>query len=253
MSQIVPLPSSPTPSSSRPGSTRHQSFGSMDAIRSPDMHDRLQRSPSTESFPTTGLRNKSRTRTPESLTRRSARSNTAPLPASTSSPTLNMYANTSYSHGQHSREHQDWGETRSTNDSQGRKSRSSSFSRRLSESLRAPLRRSPSHRSIGSTANGRAHVEVSARYEPLTLADWPATYSVVVVHPFETREVMYRQHPFFQLHLNEIYDVLDDAGHPSKCEGLPLHVDDMSDSLLLVRNEYGEIGWALASFLVPIT
>ena len=95
-------------------------------------------------------------------------------------------------------------------------------------------------------------MEVSAPPVPLSLAEWPAAYAVVVVHPFETRDVIYREHPFFQLQLDEIYDVLDYAGHPSKCEGLPLHVDDMSDSLLLVRSEYGEIGWALASFVVPI-
>ena len=96
-------------------------------------------------------------------------------------------------------------------------------------------------------------MEVSAPPVPLSLAEWPAAYAVVVVHPFETRDVIYREHPFFQLQLDEIYDVLDDAGHPSTCEGLPLHVDDVTDRLLLVRNDYGEIGWALASYLVPVS
>jgi len=94
---------------------------------------------------------------------------------------------------------------------------------------------------------------VSAPPLPMSLAEWPATFVVVAVHPFETRDVIYREHPFFQLQIDEVYDVLDDAGHPSTCEGLPLHVDDMDDSLLLVRNIYGEIGWALASYVVPVS
>jgi len=58
--------------------------------------------------------------------------------------------------------------------------------------------------------------------------------------------------PFFSLQMGDEFDVVMEAGHPSQCEGLPLAVDHDADCLLVVRNARGEVGWALASFLVPI-
>lgn len=82
------------------------------------------------------------------------------------------------------------------------------------------------------------------------------------------------------LKVDEIYTVLQEAGHPSMHDGLPVHVDEGEDCLLLVRrvretpasssssktgarsmpggfeveeaNVQGEVGWALASFLRPL-
>lgn len=62
----------------------------------------------------------------------------------------------------------------------------------------------------------------------------------------------YRNLPFFTLRVGDTYDVLQEAGHPSTHTDLPLYVDDGEDCLLLVRNDAGDIGWALASFLVPV-
>lgn len=59
--------------------------------------------------------------------------------------------------------------------------------------------------------------------------------------------------PFFDLQIGDEFDVLSEAGHPSQCDGLPLAVDDEADCLLVVRNARGDIGWALASFLVPLS
>lgn len=48
-----------------------------------------------------------------------------------------------------------------------------------------------------------------------------------------------------------MFDVLQDLGHPSLYDDLPLYVDG-KDCLLLVRDRLGIIGWALASFLKPL-
>lgn len=55
------------------------------------------------------------------------------------------------------------------------------------------------------------------------------------------------------------FDVLREYGHPSTHVDLPLYVDDGEDCLLLVRArnkgggyEAGDVGWALASFLLPV-
>lgn len=76
--------------------------------------------------------------------------------------------------------------------------------------------------------------------------------------------VSYRGLPFFELRSGDTFDVLREYGHPSTHPDLPLYVDDGEDCLLLVRElidgegggrdvkARGEVGWALASFLVPL-
>ena len=64
--------------------------------------------------------------------------------------------------------------------------------------------------------------------------------------------VEYRTLPFFALVVDEVYEIPQEAGHPSFHRHLPLYVDDGKDCLLLVRNEVGDLGWALASFMVPV-
>ena len=54
------------------------------------------------------------------------------------------------------------------------------------------------------------------------------------------------------LEVGEEFDILDEWGHPSNHPDLPLFVDEGEDCLLLVRDEAGHIGWALASFLIPV-
>jgi hypothetical protein len=79
-----------------------------------------------------------------------------------------------------------------------------------------------------------------------------AKYACRVVHPcYPPIGVSYNNFPFFQLEVGEVYDVLVEAGHPCTHENLPLYVDDGEDCLLLVRSRVGQIGWALASFLMP--
>ena len=63
--------------------------------------------------------------------------------------------------------------------------------------------------------------------------------------------VSYYEIPFFAIRVGDVFDVLQEAGHPSTHPDLPLYVDGGEDCLLLVRNARGEMGWALASFLFP--
>jgi len=58
--------------------------------------------------------------------------------------------------------------------------------------------------------------------------------------------------PFFTLQVNAVFDVLREFGHPSLHPDLPLYVDDGEDCLLLVRDYVGQVGWSLASFLIPL-
>jgi hypothetical protein len=96
-----------------------------------------------------------------------------------------------------------------------------------------------------------------------SLLSRPALYQTAVVHPCKPpSDVTYQKIPFLVLKVDRVFDVLYEAGHPGLHEGLPLHVDDGEDCLLLVREFWGEggsgggrerkVGWALASFLVPL-
>ncbi|KAF8171877.1 hypothetical protein BJ912DRAFT_860280 [Pholiota molesta] len=96
--------------------------------------------------------------------------------------------------------------------------------------------------------------------QPLTASQrdsWvskPAKYTCQVVHPCRPpAAVQYYSFPFFTLQVGDFYEVLQEAGHPSIHPKLPLYVDDGEDCLLLCRDGYGIVGWALASFLEPVT
>jgi hypothetical protein len=81
-----------------------------------------------------------------------------------------------------------------------------------------------------------------------------AKYMCQVVHSCHPpAAVSYFSFPFFTLTEGEIYQVLQEAGHPSIHPKLPLYVDDGEDCLLLCRDEEGNVGWALASFLAPVS
>ena len=81
----------------------------------------------------------------------------------------------------------------------------------------------------------------------------PPLYTCRVVHECEPPEgVEYYGLPFFKLFLGDVYQVLKEAGHPSRHRDLPLLVDEGEDCLLLARDASGELGWLLASFLFPV-
>ena len=78
-------------------------------------------------------------------------------------------------------------------------------------------------------------------------------YECRAVHECHPPEgVSYRGLPFCTLEVGDIFEILQEAGHPSTHPDLPLVLDEGEDCLLLVRDRSGEIGWALASFLLPV-
>ncbi|KAI6145479.1 hypothetical protein BKA82DRAFT_995591 [Pisolithus tinctorius] len=112
------------------------------------------------------------------------------------------------------------------------------------------------HHAIHSTSTPTSRPRASP-----TLATTRALYTTRVIHACEPPPgVSYRGLPFFTLEYGDMYDVLREYGHPSTHADLPLYVDDGEDCLLLVRerakgngnSEGSEVGWALASFLVPV-
>jgi hypothetical protein len=63
--------------------------------------------------------------------------------------------------------------------------------------------------------------------------------------------VSYRGLPFFELRSGDTFDVLREYGRPSTHPDLPLYVDDGEGGGRDVKAR-GEVGWALASFVVPL-
>ncbi|TBU38046.1 hypothetical protein BD309DRAFT_972704 [Dichomitus squalens] len=150
----------------------------------------------------------------------------------------------------------------------GRPSRKPSFRRRLTDSFRTSAnnvtndtrhRRSPSlpnnYQSPSPSPNKptfgpRPAISTRSRGSGGQI---PSLYECRVIHSCEPPEgVEYRDLPFFTLVVDDVYDILQEAGHPSTHRDLPLYVDDGEDCLLLARNQAGEVGWVLASFLVPV-
>jgi dynamin-binding protein len=143
----------------------------------------------------------------------------------------------------------------------GRVSEKPSLRRKLTDSLLpSNTRRSPSAKSESSKRDR----ERAAAFQPPQPFFYPgqqirvsweharAKYACRVVHPCDPPiGVSYYGFPFFTLDVGEVFQVLKEAGHPCTHEHLPLYVDDGEDCLLLVRDRGGNVGWALASFLIP--
>ncbi len=148
--------------------------------------------------------------------------------------------------------------------SQKRKSRDKEKEKEKSKERPEQTRkRSGSIKSITSffTSN-HANATSSSPNEPPQLTpsqrdSWvskPAKYICRVVHPCKPpASVSYYSFPFFMLQEGNLYEVLQEAGHPSIHPNLPLYVDDGEDCLLLCRDMNGYVGWALASFLEPVS
>ena len=151
----------------------------------------------------------------------------------------------------------------------GRPSRKPSFKRRLTETF-LPNSSSPRHHrspsapghpspSISQSVTPSLSTPSSSRHQSRRPSSggarvpWiPSLYPCRVVHPCEPPAgVSYRDLPFFTLRVGDTYDVLQEAGHPALHDNLPLYVDDGEDCLLLVRNRSEDVGWALASFMLP--
>lgn len=86
-----------------------------------------------------------------------------------------------------------------------------------------------------------------------TWAGRQGLYQCHAIHPcVPPPGVSYNDIPFLTVNVGDIFDVLEEKGHPSQHRNLPLYIDDGEDCLLLVRDMHDDIGWALASFLFPV-
>lgn len=289
------MTASPNYASYMDTSVRHRSYGSLDA----SSYRTLHRSPSTESFPVS-LGGRSRPQTPESLGRSKSRSITSPYPSSNSHTPTTTY-NPYHISGSPSQSHllkdnRDTDSIDSRSEIRGRKSRSSSLSQKISETLRTPLRRSPSQKSVSSMRSERragagadwsyltAMVDrpdhrpsfssspslqtnmASAptvpqqsrhdvRHLVATPPNSPLDYHVTAVHEIDPPDgVMYDGVPFFRLRIGDVFTVLSELGHPSKIPNLQCIAVDKEDNdcLLVMKNKSGDVGLALASFLIVL-
>lgn len=79
-------------------------------------------------------------------------------------------------------------------------------------------------------------------------------YACTAIVPFlPPTNTTYMSLPFLTLHVGDLVQVLFEAGHPAE-HHLPFYVDDGNDTLLVVRDEDRKaVGWAFASFLLPLT
>jgi len=88
---------------------------------------------------------------------------------------------------------------------------------------------------------------------PDSWAEKKGKYVCRVIHACKPpHAASYFSYPFFTLMEGDLYEVMQEVGHPSMHPKLPLYVDDGEDCLLLCRDGYRNVGWALASFLEPI-
>ncbi|KAJ3969654.1 hypothetical protein EV361DRAFT_951286 [Lentinula raphanica] len=150
----------------------------------------------------------------------------------------------------------------------GRNDRKPSFRRKLTETLRSNSKprnsRPGSSKGLSTSASSpptsASHhkdddssfsVQMNLRRDSWSSAK--AKYSCQVIHECKPPAVIsYFGFPFFTLREGDLYQILQEAGHPSIHPKLPLYVDDGEDCLLLCRSREGVVGWALASFLEPV-
>ncbi|KAN0137759.1 hypothetical protein V8E53_004243 [Lactarius tabidus] len=108
----------------------------------------------------------------------------------------------------------------------------------------------------GHASHRHPHPPVPPAQQLTVSSRWyraPALLSCRVIHECDPPEgVQYYGIRLFRLSLDDVYRVLKEAGHPSRHRDLPLLVDENEDCLLLARDNAGELGWLLASFLFPV-
>ena len=81
----------------------------------------------------------------------------------------------------------------------------------------------------------------------------PVLYACEAITPFHlSRDVLYEGMGFHSLNIGTRLGIIREEGHPSMHPSLPVHVDDGEDCLLLAMDVHDNVGWAFASFLVPV-
>ena len=81
----------------------------------------------------------------------------------------------------------------------------------------------------------------------------PVLYACEAITPFSLgRDVMYQGIGFHRLEVGTRLGIVQEYGHPCMHPLLPVHVDDGEDCLLFAMDGCANVGWAFASFLVPV-
>ena len=81
----------------------------------------------------------------------------------------------------------------------------------------------------------------------------PVLYACEAITPFRLgREALYEGIGFHTLAVGTRLGIIRELGHPCMHKSLPVHVDDGEDCLLLAMDVDDNVGWAFASFLVPV-
>ena len=81
----------------------------------------------------------------------------------------------------------------------------------------------------------------------------PVLYACKAVSPFHLdRDALYEGIGFHRLEVGMRLGIVQEYGHPCTHPSLPVHIDDGEDCLLLAMDVYQKVGWAFASFLVPV-
>ncbi|KAF8588839.1 hypothetical protein K439DRAFT_1334343 [Ramaria rubella] len=143
----------------------------------------------------------------------------------------------------------------------GRVGKKPSMRKRFADAFRSPSKRPPSRshtRPYTPTTPHTPNTPSTSPYTPSTPSTPPYTpstplYTCTAIHPFSLPPtLLYRSLPFLTLLPGDTVTVLAEEGHPREHAELPIRPEDeeCEDCLLLVRGGEGEMGWALASFLV---
>ena len=77
-----------------------------------------------------------------------------------------------------------------------------------------------------------------------------ACEAICLLHP--NQDALYEGIGFHRLEVGMRLGILQEFGHPRMHPELPLYIDDGDDCLLLAVDIYENIGWAFASFLIPV-
>ena len=81
----------------------------------------------------------------------------------------------------------------------------------------------------------------------------PVLYACEAITAFRLgRHALYQGYGFHTLEVGTRLGIIEERGHPCTHPSLPVHVDDGEDCLLLAVDEYGNQGWAFASFMMPV-
>ena len=81
----------------------------------------------------------------------------------------------------------------------------------------------------------------------------PVLYACEAISPFCLgRDVVYEGVGFHRLEVGTRLGIVQEYGHPCMHPLLPVHVDDGEDCLLFAVDAHANVGWAFASFLIPV-